>query len=186
MEDAMTRDDLNDIARALLVARDDSDAWKARAERAEMDLTKERDAAVEYEAELRKRAEQAERARDEARTQFDNLKECYDSEVRDCERVEADNAYLLWRLSDTTALIEAGRVADAIAELAEARRHDRHRGAALLERLRALEETMGDISTACETKDLRTSSAGAHAVEQQRKVIEQVWRLARAALEKNP
>lgn len=97
---------------------------------------------------LRERCERAERERDEARIILSNMTtECehnaamWREERAARERADADNAALLKALLDVAELRLCGATLDAMADKLRA---EDHPGAALLERLRALETALRD------------------------------------------
>lgn len=94
------------------------------------------------------RAEQAERERDAAREhaerESNNAAESLSVAGKwmdMAKRAEADNAALLGRIRSTKRLIETGQPLAALADIEEDERHGlTHPGAAMLERMRALEK----------------------------------------------
>jgi hypothetical protein len=94
------------------------------------------------------------------------------------EALAADNAAYIHALNFIENDLSEGRADDAQRRAVEVLTPD-HPGAALLERMRALEEALGEIATACEDKILRVGTEDY--IDVLRSTIDRVHAVALAA-----
>jgi hypothetical protein len=87
-------------------------------------------------AELERALAKAEQERDELRTENERLARHHAGRCAERDAAVADNAALWSREAQVRSLIEAGAPDHALSLIAEAQRHERHPGAALLEQHR--------------------------------------------------